>query len=153
MRLYVASSWRNEQQPVLVELLRAAGHEVYDFRHPHLGPGKRGMGFHWSAIDPYWESWSAWQFRDALTHQVAVDGFSSDRAGMEWAEVGLLLLPCGRSAHLEAGWMAGRGKPVFGLLMDYGPDDPPELMYGLLDQLCVTDGELLSALERAQRRG
>lgn len=146
MRLYLASSWRNEQQPIMVELLRAAGHEVYDFRHPHLGPGKRGMGFQWAEIDPYWEGWSAEQFRDALGHQVATDGFLSDREGMEWAEVGLLLLPCGRSAHLEAGWMAGQGKPVYGLLMDYGADDEPELMYGLLDRLCTTDAELLALL-------
>ncbi len=43
MKLYVASSWRNKEQPVVVEMLRQAGHEVYDFRAPHLGPGKRGV--------------------------------------------------------------------------------------------------------------
>ena len=35
MKIYVASSWRNERQPDVVQALRNAGHDVYDFRHPH----------------------------------------------------------------------------------------------------------------------
>jgi hypothetical protein len=31
-KIYVASSWRNEYYPEVVEKLREAGHEVYDFR-------------------------------------------------------------------------------------------------------------------------
>ena len=33
-KIYVASSWRNEYYPEVVEKLREAGHEVYDFRNP-----------------------------------------------------------------------------------------------------------------------
>jgi len=32
LRVYVASSWRNEFQPGVVAVLKADGHEVYDFR-------------------------------------------------------------------------------------------------------------------------
>ena len=32
MKLYIASSWRNEYYPDVVKTLREAGHEVYDFR-------------------------------------------------------------------------------------------------------------------------
>jgi hypothetical protein len=32
MKIYVASSWRNERQQDVVKTLRAANHEVYDFR-------------------------------------------------------------------------------------------------------------------------
>ena len=46
-RIYVASSWRNQYYPEVVEALRAAGHEVYDFRNPPHG----GAGFHWTDID------------------------------------------------------------------------------------------------------
>ena len=35
-KLYVASSWRNVPQPMMVEALRRFGHQVYDFRHPEL---------------------------------------------------------------------------------------------------------------------
>ncbi len=34
MKIYVASSWRNERQPAIIERLRAEGHNVYDFRKP-----------------------------------------------------------------------------------------------------------------------
>ena len=32
MHIYVASSWRNTYYPEVVQALRDAGHEVYDFR-------------------------------------------------------------------------------------------------------------------------
>jgi len=35
-KIYVASSWRNAQQPAVVNALVAAGNEVYDFRRCYL---------------------------------------------------------------------------------------------------------------------
>lgn len=146
MRIYVASSWRNAVQPAVVDRLRAEGHEVYDFRNPHMGPGARGQGFHWSSIDPGWQSWTGPAFREALKHQEARDGFASDFAAMQWAEVCVLVLPSGRSAHLEAGWMAGAGKRTIVLLAD---GFEPELMYGLQDALCLDLDEVVEELARA----
>lgn len=139
MNIYVASSWRNEHQPLVVSALRKAGHDVYDFRNPHLGPGKRGKGFHWSEIDLEWQQWSPQQFRASLQHQLARDGFASDLEGMRWADACVLVMPCGRGAHLELGWAIGAGKPTAILLSD----GEPELMYGLADTLCVDVEELL----------
>ena len=53
-RIYLASSWRNAEQPELVIKLREWGHEVYDFRNPEPGD----EGFHWSEIDRDWLGWS-----------------------------------------------------------------------------------------------
>jgi len=124
MKIYVASSWRNSHQPYVVEALREMGCEVYDFRNPPHGRG----GFAWSQIDPAWQSWTPAQWRDALRHPLAVEGFNSDKAGMDWADACVLVLPCGRSAHLEAGWFAGKGKPVAFLALE--PSEP-DLMVGL----------------------
>ena len=140
-KIYLASSWRNEEHPVMVEFLRAAGHEVYDFRHPHLGVGQPN-GFRWSDIDPEWEAWTPEQYREALKHPIAVDGFAADKGGMDWADVCVMLAPCGRSAHTEAAYMAGQGKPSIAVLR---PGEP-ELMYGLFSRLVITDEELLNAL-------
>ena len=105
-RIYLASSWRNAFQPTMVDLLRMQGHEVYDFRNPPNGV----PGFAWSEIDHDWQTWSAAQYRQLLiTHPIAARGYVSDLRGMEWADTCVLLLPCGRSAHLEAGWFCGRG--------------------------------------------
>ena len=116
LKLYVASSWRNALQPSIVAELRSMGHEVYDFRHP---PGGDHLGFSWSDVDPDWTSWSPERYVRALDHPIAVAGFDSDFAAMEWADACVLVLPCGRSAHLEAGWFVGAGKPLWILLDPY----------------------------------
>ena len=142
-RIYVASSWRNPEQPELVEVLRSAGHEVYDFRHPNLGRGNDD-GFRWSEIDEAWEQWTPAAYREALYHPVAEEGFGADFDAMQWADTCVLLTPSGRSAHLEAGWMSGAGKHVLVLLR---PGEP-ELMYRLLGALCLTPAELLEEIEQ-----
>lgn len=38
-RIYVASSWRCPDQQAVVQALRDAGHEVYDFRNPPEATG------------------------------------------------------------------------------------------------------------------
>jgi nucleoside 2-deoxyribosyltransferase len=123
-RIYLASSWRNPYQPEILLALRAAGHEVYDFRNP--APGN--TGFAWSEIDPNWQNWTPGKFAELLeTHPVAADGFSFDKSALEWCDTCILALPCGRSAHLELGYAAGQGKDTFVLLHE--DKFEPELMY------------------------
>ena len=138
-RIYVASSWRNQYQPGVVDALRDAGHDVYDFRNPKPGD----TGFQWSAIDPDWQQWSGDAYRAALVHPIAEAGFANDFEAMQWADTCVLVLPSGRSAHLEAGWMAGRGKEVFVLMFG---ENEPELMYKFANAICLSVGELLKRL-------
>ncbi|MFH1568507.1 MAG: hypothetical protein ABIL09_10970 [Gemmatimonadota bacterium] len=149
-RIYVASSWRNSHQPRVVDVLRACGHDVYDFRHPEPG----NNGFHWSDVDPAWKDWTPAQFRAALDHPIAVSGRRLDFDAMKWADVCVLVLPCGRSAHIEAGWFIGAGKPVLILLEDGGSES--ELMYGIVADdggvgyLCANLDEVVDALSKDQ---
>ena len=137
MKIYVASSWRNTRQPGVVDKLRTEGHEVYDFRNP--APGDHG--FQWSEIDPDWQGWTPEQFAAALNHPVALLGFSRDMQALEGCDACVLVMPCGRSAHLEAGWAAGAGKRLLILLSD----GEPELMYGM-GELYATMDNLLGSL-------
>lgn len=120
MRLYVASSWCNAFQPDVVACLRSAGHDVYDFRNP---PDKSGFG--WSELAPDWRDWTAAEYRENLKKPRAQEGFNADFGAMKWADAGVLVLPCGRSAHLELGWMAGAGKKTVIYTRD---GEEPELM-------------------------
>ena len=141
-RVYVASSWRNPNQPDVVRQIRMAGHSVYDFRNPPNGV----PGFAWSEIDPEPQSWSARRYRDLLTtHPIAARGFVSDLRGMQWADTCVLVLPCGRSAHLEAGWFCGQGKRCIILTRD---GEEPELMALLATDICISMTEVLDCLER-----
>ncbi len=134
-KIYVASSWRNGYQPKVVELLRDLGHEVYDFRNP-----PKRSGFAWSDIDENWEQWTPEQYKEALTHPLAELGFNSDFDGMKWADTCVMVLPCGRSANTEAGWMKGAGKEVY----VYQPiAQEPELMYKIYDGLLINVTELI----------
>ncbi|WP_315806956.1 MULTISPECIES: hypothetical protein [unclassified Bradyrhizobium] len=140
-RIYAASSWRNPLQPSIVTELRDAGHDVYDFRNP---PSKSGFG--WSQIDPDWQKWSATQYRDIVTkHPIAASGFLSDFRAMQWADTCLLILPCGRSAHLEAGWFCGQGKRCIILTRD---GEEPELMALMATDICISMTEVHDALAR-----
>lgn len=139
-RIYVASSWRNGLQPAVVELLRVHGHEVYDFRNPPSGI----PGFAWSELDENWQAWSAENYRYHLhTSPIAARGYVSDLRGMEWCDTCLLVLPCGRSAHLELGYCKGRGKRAIILTRD---GEEPELMALMADHICVSMDEVLEAL-------
>jgi len=142
MNIYVATSWRNRRGPEVVENLRSDGHEVYDFRNPV--PGEHG--FHWSQIDPAWQAWTPEAFRDALSHPLAQRGFLCDLRSLARADAVLLLMPCGRSAHLELGYAVGARKLTLILLAD----GQPELMYAMADHVCISLDEVRETLARIE---
>jgi len=138
-KIYVASSWRNEFYPEVIKRLEEKGHDVYDFRNPPHG----GEGFHWTDIDPNALKWSFEEYTEGLKHPLAEQQFNDDIFAMEWADTCVLVLPCGRSAHTEAGWMAGAGKRV----IVYIPEmQEPELMYKLFTTVVGDIDQLLLAL-------
>ena len=138
--IYVASSWRNEHYPEVVNRLREAGLNVYDFRNPPSGD----PGFKWVNVDPNYMDWTPAEYRDMLQHPKAMRQFDNDIKAMEACDACVLVLPCGRSAHTEAGWFAGRGKKV----LAYIPEkQEPELMYKIFDGVCCSIEELIDALK------
>lgn len=119
MKIYVASSWKNERYPALIATLVEAGHAVLDWR--------AGGGFGWQQTSVAQASMTATQYRDeVLKHPRACEGFENDFSKMCEADCCVLLLPCGRSAHFEAGWFWGQNKPCHIYIPAF---DTPELMY------------------------
>ncbi len=141
MKVYVASSWRNERQPEVVEALREARVEVYDFRAPD-----HADGFHWSEIDPDWQQWTPEQLITNLGHSLARLGFGNDMGALQDADACVLVMPCGRSAHLELGYAVGVGKPTAILLSD----GEPELMYRMVDYLATDLQSLVAWVKRGE---
>jgi hypothetical protein len=139
-KVYVASSWRNHGQGIIVYTLRAAGFEVYDFKNP---PNGKPFSFDEVGLkgdDPI----PADQYLELLWgNDRVVEGFESDFGAMKEADVFVLVLPCGRSAHLELGWAVGAGKRTAILL-----DDPctPDLMYRMVDFVAPNVMDLLDWL-------
>lgn len=150
MKIYVASSWRNETQNIVVDLLRAQNHEVYDFKNPPNGPG-----FAWQEVMPEYdgETVTKESYLGALEHSRSTLGFVSDYDAMMWADAIVLVLPCGRSAHLELGWGVGHGKLTCILL-----DQPsyiqvtPELMYKMVDFIAPDFHSLFGWIKRRNEK-
>jgi hypothetical protein len=145
--VYVASSWRNPMQEAICQILKAARIPHYDFKNP-----EGGTGFSWSEVKEsstpgIKAKGSDWETQDdylqMLQHPRAVLGFQSDYAAMMRADTFVMVLPCGKSAHLELGWAVGHGKRTAILL-----EDPvePELMYSMVDYLAPSVVDLLGWL-------
>src|SRR3990167_1126456 len=135
--VYVASSWRNRYQPEVVQQLRGLDLEVYDFRNPRPGDD----GFRWSEIDPDWQNWTPEQYVAALSHPIAEAGFKSDMDALRCADATLLVLPSGRSAHLELGYAVGAGQRT----AIYIPErQEPDLMAEMVDELILYEAWLVN---------
>lgn len=137
-KIYVASSWRNPHQPLVVSSLRARGHEVYDF--------KDAEGFHWSEIDPNWQKWSPKTYIEGLDHIAAQRGFRRDMDALDWCDSCVYVMPCGPSASMELGYAVGRNKAT----VVYIPElREPDLMVKMADLVTNDINEVYSFLERS----
>lgn len=147
-RIYISSSWKNEAQPSLVDLLRQHGHQVYDFRHPSGRDDKNvweevTASLHMSA-SYHQEILLPEDFDRLLREEKVHDRFNEHFNAMNDADTCILLLPCGRSSHVEAGYMAGNGKRVF--VYDTSTHITPELMYFTFNGYFHIEEDLLEAL-------
>lgn len=133
MKVYVASSWRTPTHPEVVAALRSAGHEVYDYRTE---------GFEWSSVGMDGVDVPYDQLRDILEHDECVRKFEQDENALDWAEALVLVLPAGRSAHTEFGYMCGRG--VWTVVI-WSPSEP-DLLHMMADRIVETVDEAVAYL-------
>ena len=143
LKIYVASSWRNERQPGVVAALRGNGYEVYDFKNP-----PKRSGFAWSQIEPEWKTWTTEEYIAHLDHPDAEAGFAEDIKHLLRAHVTVLVMPCGRSAHLELGWAAGMEQFTAILLEE---KSEPELMYKMVDLITPQLSEVINWLQELEQ--
>ena len=123
MKIYIASSWKNECLcRDVAKTLREWGHAVDLFCDDSTGR----FVFHWSELDNL-EQLDAIRMVNSKQGKKA---FKEDKKWLDWADSVVLVLPCGRSAHLEAGYAKGRGKKLY-ILGDF-PKGEFDIMYRYL---------------------
>lgn len=111
MKIYIAASWTLAPMVrIFAQFLRAHGYEVYDFTSPEH--------FVFNITEESEPPRHRANWLDVASMPEVQKACEVDKAGMDWADVGVLLLPSGRSSHMEAGYLIGQGKPliVFGPL-------------------------------------
>lgn len=132
MKIYVASSWKNQRQLIVVHALRKAGFEVYNFRDH--------AGFYWGEIDPDFESWDARATKAGLQHPLAEAAFKVDMGNLQSSDACVMVTPCGVSASLELGWASGAGLHTAILMTSEGH---PEVMFKMADHMATSLEELV----------
>ncbi len=118
--IYLASSWKNEFHDGLVQVLRAANLNVFNYRETNAL-------FHWREVDICWEYWDTDLYLKGLKSPIAQKAFENDMDGLIHSDTLVLLEPSGISAHLELGYAIGRGMRTY-ILHQPEVRPQPELM-------------------------
>jgi len=111
--IYIMGSLRNEKIPELGNKIRELGFEAFD---DWFSPGPEADDF-----------WRNYEKKRSSSHKEALNGwagkhvFEFDKSHIDRADIAVLYMPAGKSAHLELGYVIGQGKPAFILF-----DDEPE---------------------------
>jgi len=130
MKIYIASSWKNQKEVLaLAEYLEQYGFEVDAF----CRSSDKRYAFHWSELVDNEEDLANYDAIEMLADLRTQRAFKEDMRWLDWSDCVIMLMPCGRSSHLEAGYAKGQGK----LLYIYGafPKGEFDVMYGLANGL------------------
>jgi nucleoside 2-deoxyribosyltransferase len=139
-RVYVIGSLRNPLVPDVANYLRAEGGlEVFD---DWFAAGPRA--------DDHWKEYEQQRgrtFIEALAGKAAQNVFAFDRRNLDRSDAAVLVLPAGRSGHLELGYMAGRGLETHILLAPESEGDRWDVMYAFVTGVHKTQDSLAWALK------
>jgi hypothetical protein len=135
--LYIIGSLRNPAVPAIASAFRNAGWDVFDDWYA-AGP----------EADDYWQKYEVARghnYRQSLNGYAAQHVFNYDRKHLDRCDVGLLVLPAGKSGHLELGYMIGQGKPGY-ILIDKEPERR-DVMYAFATDVFFSLSEALITLD------
>jgi hypothetical protein len=150
MKIYIATSWKMENYAKrMATLLRARGHEVDCFCDPSSGR----YVFHWTEFVDQEEDLKNYDAISFLDDPRTQRAFKEDKGWIDWCDAVVMIHPCGKSAHLEAGYAKGSGKKLY--MWGSFPEGEFDVMYGFADGLFRQNDidELFLCLENTSTSG
>ena len=135
--IYIIGSLRNTKVPEVGDKLREAGYEAFDqwysagpdaddhFKQYHIDRGN--------------------SYSKALESYAARHIFNFDKTHLDRCDAAIIVLPGGRSAHLELGYIIGTGKPGYVLLDN--ESDRWDLMYQFASGIYSSVEQLIKELK------
>jgi len=139
--VYLVGSLRNPAIPEIGNQLREAGYEVFD---------------DWFAggeiADNAWRDYEKARghtYTEALKGYAAKHVFDFDKHHLDRADIAVLVLPAGKSAHLELGYMAGKGKKTY-VLFD-GTPERYDVMYQFATGVATSVEELIVEMTQEEK--
>ena len=136
--IYVVGSLRNPTIPEIGNALEAIGWEAFTDWHA-AGP----------EADDYWQKHERARgrnYREALSGYHANHVFDFDYHHLNRSHAGLLVLPAGKSCHLELGYLRGQRKQVYALFQEEPNDSRWDIMYNFCEEVFFSMEEMLKEL-------
>ena len=134
--IYIVGSLRNPNIPKVASTLRDYNLEVFDDWYA-AGP----------EADDHWRTYELNRgrtYEEALAGRAATNTFRYDQRNLDRCDACVLVLPAGKSGHLELGYFIGCGKPGYILLdADY---DRWDVMYRFATKVVRTPDQLIHEL-------
>jgi nucleoside 2-deoxyribosyltransferase len=149
MKIYIASSWKNKENvQIMAKYLRGYGCTVDDFTDDSQGRFIFSLEDLENILDTDRVQPSSYYGRviKAMNHEMSQRAFQQDKKMIEWADVLILLLPCGKSAHMELGYAKGIGKKIIIFSHNGFTMDDFEVMYGFADLITYSISEVFEKL-------
>lgn len=103
--VYIIGSLKNDKIPHIAKEIRELGFETFD---DWFSPGPEA--------DDFWRNFEKVRgstYKEALNNYSAKHIFEFDKYHIDRADIGIMIMPAGKSGHLELGYMIGQGKPCF----------------------------------------
>lgn len=136
-KIYLIGSLRNPKIPELASKIRGLQYKVFD---------------DWYAAGPEADDiWMAYEknrgrtYVESLNSIFAEHVFDFDYWHLMEADIGVLVMPAGKSGHLELGFLCGRQKPTY-VLFDKEPERY-DFMYRFCTDVFMNEDDLLLKLK------
>jgi nucleoside 2-deoxyribosyltransferase len=135
--IYLIGALKNDAILLAANILRHEGFDVFD---DWFAPGKNA--------DVHlleYEKARGHSYKEALCGYAAKHVFEFDKSHIDRCDIGVMVMPAGKSAHLELGYMRGQGKPAF-ILFDEEPERF-DCMYQFATDVFFNMDDLIEALQ------
>jgi hypothetical protein len=139
--IYIIGSLRNKSIPTVGNAVRAAGFEAFDDWH---GTGPEADD-HWFA----YEKLRGRSYAEALAGRAAQNTFALDRDNILRSEAVIMVMPTGKSGHMEFGFARGKNKP--GVILLDGEPDRYDVMYNFASLVTTNLGEAIDFISKSLR--
>ena len=120
-KIYIIGALKNDNIPKIAAALRPT-YEVFD---QWITPGPEADQFLFQ-----YAKQRGWNYKEALTCFAARNNFEFDKRHIDSSDIVVMVMPAGKSAHLELGYAIGMGKEAH-ILFDAEPDRF-DLMYNFV---------------------
>lgn len=133
LEVYVIGSLRNKEIPKIASDLRGLGLDVFD---------------DWYSAGPEADDYLRDYYRDrGLSYSEVLKSYSArhifefDKKHLDRCDCAVMVMPAGKSGHLELGYVIGRGKPGY-ILMD-GEPERVDIMHQFATKVFMDKEEML----------